>query len=293
MSNFSFNCPYCAPAETLISVTCPAGVSEIEWRRHWKSVELRPTCSCCGCVIRVACDGQPAETGGCVNITNISPPRIDSLSVVSGARTGGEALYVYGSALDVGSLVIKFDGVPVRAVTNRSATQARIVTPIGRYYFQNAVNLHKITLNSKAGAFSLNDIVWFDNRSSGVIRHIEASTLWIHLLALTSPASAIAGQVVHAPHGSGRVESVVAASFLPGESVRGLTSGSRGAIIEPLGVTAPSAHFVADEIIRGDASGSCAVLGTPAHSGRVSVTVENEYGLRSVGGTLVGGFTYL
>lgn len=294
MSSFSFNCPCCPPGTLLLAVTCPEGVSEPEWRSNWKHVVLRPTCAHCGAVIRVACDGVPVESGGCVSATNVSAPRIDALSVASGPRTGGNSLYVFGSALDVGNLIVKFDGVTAQAVTNRSASQARVVAPIGRYYFTGAASLRRIRLNNANGIISAGDLVRFTNGSTGIVRHADdLSSLWVEFTSLVGPSSGLVNQTLGAPKGAGVVAGATAPDFIPGEGITGLSSGARGTCIKPFGVSAPSTAFVANEIVRGEASGTCARLGATPYSGRVNVTVENEYGQRQIGGTLVGGYTYL
>jgi hypothetical protein len=293
MSSFSFDCPYCQPTETLISVTCPNGVPEIEWRRHWKSVVLQPTCPC-GAVIRIASDDVPVESGGSVSATNISSPRIDSLTVTSGSRTGGEALYILGEALDVGNLVVKFGGRPAQAVTNRTATQARVVTPVGVFALPGAAMLHRVRLTNLTGTMSVGSTLNFTDGSRATIRHVDGPTAyWVRFTVLKTSLAVLAGQVASGPTGSGPVAEVTAPSLIPGEGLTGMTSGARGAYVAPFSINAPSGVFAASEVVRGDASGSCALLGSPAISGLVDVTVENEYGRRHTGGTLVGGFTYL
>jgi hypothetical protein len=238
-------------------------------------------------------DGIAAEDGGLVSYRNVSTPRIDSVSVASGTRSGGEALYIFGSALDVGALVVRFGGVPVQAVTNRTTTQARVVTPIGRFVFQAMRPLYRLRLTNTVGTITVGQTIRTTNGSLATVRFFEGPTSFqVQFTSLTGTATALAGQVASTPTGSGPIATVTTSPLITGEGLTGLQSGARGAFIAPSAVIAPVGNFLANETVRGDASGSCAALGTPAVSGLVDVTVENEYGRRHTGGTLVGGFTY-
>lgn len=135
MSGFSIMCHSCGPAP-LFQAEPSEDQDVMEFRKAWKSISAQFACvSChdCGARFQIEDDGVEADQGGFVNIKNVSQPGIDYLTIASGSRTGGEALYIMGSSLDVGTLVVKFNGTPVQAITNRTATQARIVTPVGQF----------------------------------------------------------------------------------------------------------------------------------------------------------------
>jgi hypothetical protein len=202
----------------------------VEWRKAWKAAQSQfgdVYCSHCESRFNIEDDGLDASLGGAVRQVNVSPPGITGMTFGSGSRTGGEALYINGSALDVGTLSVKFGGKLVQQVTNRTGTQARVVTPVGQYTF--------------------------------------------NVLETITPG------------------------FVVGEGVTGLTSGARGAIksLSPFVVDAPTRAFVANEEVVGTASGASLRLKAIPYSGAVDVTVENEYGQRVSGGTLVNGFSYL
>ncbi len=62
-----------------------------------------------------------------------------------------------------------------------------------------------------------------------------------------------------------------------------------------LKVASPSGSFAAGEIVRGTSSGASDKLTTVApFSGSVDITVENSFGQRGDGGSVIaGGFTYV
>lgn len=231
MSELKIDCAYCPPDTTLLASSPGFQQDEMEWRKAWKraaqnSEYMHIECSGCGATFALADDGTAPEQDGLVTRENVSMPRIDSLTIGSGSRTGGEALYIMGSALDVGSLVVKFNGTPVQQVTNRTATQARVVTPVGQY-----------TLN---------------------------------------------------------VDQIITGTFIVGEEVRGQSSGCRAVVksLSPFVVSAPTQALSPFEEVHGVSSTAQLRLQANPYSGAVDVTVENEYGKRLVGGTLVGGFIY-
>jgi len=129
--SFSIDCAYCpSPGNMLMSFAPGAGQDQATFDAAWKQAASDYTVECPGCGAQFGLENNP---GGSVQRMNMSKPRIDSLTLGSGARTGGEALYIIGSALDVGALVVKFGGKPALEITNRTATQARVVTPVGQY----------------------------------------------------------------------------------------------------------------------------------------------------------------
>lgn len=298
-TTLTIECCYCDHEAPLFSSAPSLGQTTEAWRRSWKQIAQRQpgyvvACADCGGAFSIVDDGIPLESGGFVSSQSVSTPRIDTLSLTSGVRPGGEALYIFGSALDVGNLVVKFGGRTAQAVTNRTGTQARVVTPIGVFSLPGAAMLHRVRLANLAGTLSVGTTLMFTDGSRATIRRVDSPTVyWVRFSVLKNSLAALTGQVASGSGGSGPVAEVTAASLIPGEGLTGMTSGARGALITPFRVSAPSGEFAAGEVVRGDASGACALLGSPAVSGLVDVTVENEYGRRHTGGTLVGGFTYL
>lgn len=131
----TLNCHHCNC--TFVSATPAKGQSLEDFLTNWKAVarinEDVYHCVPCGGRFRVEDDGVDVSLGGSVKLVNVSAPRLDSLSITGGARTGGEALYVLGAALDLDGLVVKFGGKPVQSISNQAHDRARIVTPIGQY----------------------------------------------------------------------------------------------------------------------------------------------------------------
>jgi len=132
MAKFTVDCEYCAPPNNVLFVAeSSPGADEEAFRAAWKAAAPSyESIGCGGCGSQYMLEDDP---GGSVQQKNMSRPRIDYMSIVSGSRTGGEAIYIHGSALDIGDIVVKFGGNPALAVTNRTSSQARVVTPRGQY----------------------------------------------------------------------------------------------------------------------------------------------------------------
>ena len=229
-------CGYCEGGKLLLRFERPSNQTEDQFRAAWKvAVTSGPNggttyesidCGSCGAAYQIVDDGVPYEEGGFVEQKNVSKPGIDLVTISAGPATGGNMLYIEGSALEHGNLVVKFGGKPSVYVVDRSVTRAAVKVPPGQYRLNVA------------------------ERISG--------------------------------------------AFIVGEEVRGATSGARGVVkdADRFIIENPNKPFVADEVDEGLASGAQVKLGSPPYSGAVTVSVENEYGQRAVGGAIVDGYTY-
>jgi len=132
MAGFEISCVYCSPPNNMLMSFAPGKDQDPEeFDAAWKAASSQfSNIECSQCGSQYVLEDDP---GGSVQQKNMSKPKIDTLIIGSGARTGGEALYIMGTALDIGDLVVKFGGNPVLEVTNRTSTQARVVTPRGQY----------------------------------------------------------------------------------------------------------------------------------------------------------------
>jgi hypothetical protein len=299
VSGFKVECVYCSPTQELFSPTPGEGQDPIEWARTWKAAAPSYSvfsCAGCGGSFGIEDDGVDADLGGIVQQTNVSRPRLDSLSVTTGPRGGGNALFISGIALDVGTLVVKFDGKSA-AVDSVTSTSARVVVPVGVYRLHVAEHLHTLTLTINSGSLAVDEAVTTAAGSTGIVRHISGATYMIVFQTLVETLSEMVGTVLTGGVGGGvaTVDAADLVTFVSNEQVFGLTSGSfgtaRGGL--PLIADAPTNAFAPNELVKGSVSGAMVkLLGSPANSGAVDVVVENENGQRSVGGTLVRGYTY-
>jgi len=132
MAGFEISCVYCSPPNNMLMSFAPSKDQDPEeFNTAWKAAATNySNIECAQCGSQYMLEDDPV---GSVQRKNMSKPKLDSLTIGSGARTGGDALYIMGSALNVGTLVVKFGGKPALEITNRTATQARVVTPIGQY----------------------------------------------------------------------------------------------------------------------------------------------------------------
>jgi hypothetical protein len=295
MADFSIDCAYCPPPNMLMAFAPASGQEPEAFDAAWKQVADTYMIACPDCGSQYGLEDDPT---GSVQRNNMSTPKIDSLNVGSGARTGGEALIIFGTALEVGDLVVKFGGKPAQAVTDRTATQARVVTPVGQYTLDVTYHLYKYTFASISGTFNAGDTITTTKGSSGKLHVVSGNDYWIGWTSLIGESpDAMVGEVFSSS-GGGATQSVassVAVDFIVGEGVRGVTSGAQGGAktISPFVVDAPTASFADGELVIGTASGAYLYVSAPAYSGYVDVTVENEYGQRADGGAVVDGFAYL
>jgi len=293
-------CTQCEPPVSIMEFAPGPNQTDEMFAAAWKAnaaTFANITCPCCGGQFRLEDDGVDVGSGGFVLVKNVSKPRINSLSLTTGARTGGEALYINGSSLDIGALAVKFNGKPALAITNRTATRARVVTPIGEYKLLIEERLAHHELRSITGTFLVGDTVSTAARLLGVLRDIEGASYLIGWRNLTTTAKSLVGtRVESSSGGSAIIATGSLPSFIDGEALVGQRSGARAVArnVDSLVAAAPSAAFVSGEIVRGGASGACVLLsGLAPYTGVVDVSVENEYGQRVVGGVVKNGFTYL
>lgn len=301
MSELSVSCEYCVDHPALLHATAPETVAVIKWRKAWKrAAGLHKSIACCHCgaCFSLVDDGVAAEEGGLVACLNVSAPRIDSINIATGPRTGGNVAYITGQALDIGTtLVVKFGGKAATVVDQRTTTTARVVVPPATYTLNVASTSTLLVVTRISGTFQANEAFISPAGSTGVIWKVEGNKHWVQIDYHAPEDVALVGMgMTGGTSGAiGTVASLTTTMFLPGENIIGLTSAAQSVIRtrNPLVVDAPSSGFAPSEYVRGSASDTLARLtGSPAYSGLVDVTVENEYGQRKTGGALSGAYTY-
>jgi len=131
----SLNCNHC---DCCFLSASPSKDQPLEaFLASWKSSVVNNDdvyhCVTCGGRFRVEDDGVDVSLGGSVVLVDVSSPGIESLTLMSGPRTGGYALYIFGRSLDIGDLIVKFGGKPCSIVDHREYDRARVVLPQGQY----------------------------------------------------------------------------------------------------------------------------------------------------------------
>lgn len=307
MPEFTIDCTYCVGTPTLLSASLASEQDPTAWGENWKATltagpgggpQVRGVeCPECGAEFGMEDDGIPADQGGTIQQTNISRPTLASLNAVTGPRTGGNALVITGSRLELGTLIVRFDGKPALTVDQRTLTTARVVVPQGCYRLNVEEHLHVLTLTITSGALIVNEAVTTDGGSVGVIRHIDGSTYKVIFQTLVETPAAMVGTrlVGGGTGGTADIDEADLPVFTDGEQVFGLSSGAygsaRGGTL--LIVDNPTTSYSSDELVQGESSGAMVRLtGNSPYSGLVDVSVENEHGQRVVNGTLIGAYTY-
>jgi hypothetical protein len=229
-------------------------------------------------------------------LDDVSAPRIDSINVSAGPITGGTVVFIQGTALDVGALVVKFGGLSAPTVDQRTATSARVVTPNATLRLNVVETCARLTLAPMLGLLSEGESFTANDGSTGTIV-LTTSTHYVATFAtLVDGLAALVGTNIVGS--SGAIATVTAAnapSLTPGEAINGSTSATVATVATTgsLSVTSPTGGFAPGELIIGSASGAVLKLDPVApYTGEVDVSVENEYGRRQTGSTLVGAFTY-
>jgi len=291
----SLDCPYCAT--NFLTATPAEDQDEATFRAEWKAATAAsPVCTCVNCsgAFQIMDDGDP---DGSVELGNVSTPTITSLNVTTGVREGGNALIITGHALDAGTLVVKFADEPSVLVDNRTVTTARVIVPRATYALNVEEQCHKLTLSIVSGSIAVDEAVTSDAGSSGVVRLIEGDTYWIAFGSLAEELDDMVGTnlIGGTSGGAASVDTITAVDFQAGEVVTAQTSGAFAVVRDPLPlvVKEPTAGFAPGELVRGDVSDALVKLtSSPAYSGLVDVTVENEHGQRVTGGSLPDSYTY-
>jgi hypothetical protein len=326
MTEFTIDCGYCPSAEIIFKAALPAEADELTWRKMWKATTTagpgdtplyKVGCADCGAYFQIEDDGIPVSSGGFVRSKNVTQPKITGINLASGPREGGNILVITGDALEHGTLVVSFDGKPSPLVDQRTRKNARVVLPFGSYRLNVHETLHTLTLSIISGSLGIDEAITTSNGSTGVIRHINGNVYTVVFQALVeelghafkqppkkakNPAherAQLTGSTLVGGVGGGTaiITNADLLTFIDGELVTGLTTRAtglaRGSNSDVLIVDSPTASFGPDELVKGSTSGAMVRLsGSPAYSGKVDVTVENEYGQRLAGGTLSGAYTY-
>lgn len=298
--SFSVDCVYCSPPNnTLMAFQRHGEQKQSEFDAAWKSAAAlfgNVECPSCGSQYRLADDPF-----GSVKPVNTSRPKILSLNVTTGMRTGGNVLYISGVALEVGTLTVRFGGIAAPVVDERTATSARVVVPRGCYHLNVAELLSRLVVSVSGGVFQADETVIAQDGSTGVLRHISGTVYMVYMATIVTSLNGLIGRTLSGAT-SGATGTITAAStpvFAAGEVGRGITSYANGLMrssaedpYNPI-VDQPTDAFVPAELVEGLTTGAMVKLtGSPAYSGLVDVVVENEYGCRAAGEVLVGAYTY-
>lgn len=297
---FTIDCFYCSPTNTLFRAALPLDADVVAWRRAWKAAAGQVSsleCSGCGGQFAFEDDGVAADEGGLVVRRNISSPKITGLNTSSGPRTGGTALFLAGDALDIGSLSVLVGGKPVTLIDQRTQTSARVLTPPATYELLYSTSADRFTTTPVLGNLQAWEAVISPSGSTGTVWLISGSTHWIYFDYVAPEDGDLVGIGLTGSTSGGivTVSAVDYPTFLPGETAFGLTSVAQGTVrtAGPLLIDSPTAAFVVNELVKGGTSGALVKLNSDqAYSGTVDVVVENEHGRRKVGGALTGAYTY-
>ena len=183
---FTIDCAYCE--DPLMVVT---GASAQAWKRDAAAGGHAISCPACGSDYVTIDDGVDVGAGGGIMTSNVSAPRIDKLDQTSGPATGGYVIVIRGSALDIGTLVVKFGGDLALNINIRTKTAARVTLPPGQYKLD-------VAEVSTPGFIVGEEVYGADSNARGAVKSIKPF-------------------VVKAP----------TAHFAPNEEVVGTASGSR------------------------------------------------------------------
>lgn len=291
------DCQYCEPTKTLMRAAPGKLQNANKWLAAWKrSLTAAPggtpifSSIDCECGARFSL--QDGENGGPPTRKNISPPKILAVAPSNCRFAGGKAVRILGVGLDVGNLVVKFGGT-VAEVVNRSATTAVVTAPKGKLsLFVAEGPLARLTISQPNGAFILDEAISLGKSGVGRIRKVDGELLYV-----TVQSGELAARLNIVGSASGAAASVInhhIPVFQDGELVIGDSTGASGFIFDQRTVVEPTGPFAPNELVIGQTSGAIVKLSpSPAFDSLVSVTVENDYGMRADGSScLQRCFTY-
>ena len=160
--------------------------------------------------------------------------------------------------------------------------------------------MDRTVLSGVSGTFIIDESVTFGSTgATGTLRRINGSSYYISIPALPEGVTRdnLAGEVLMGgvSAATGTVTSTTIVEFIIGEAVVGSLTSAAAVVHQqsPLVADNPTGAFGPNELGVGQVSGATAKLGgSPAYSGLVVITVENEFGRRNIGDSLVKAFTY-
>lgn len=256
------------------------------------NVILTTECGACGC--RAA----PVDNVTDIGLVDVSQPAVHSISPSSDVLGGGAAITLTGHRLDLGSLVVKFDGVPGVNLRSRTETSAVVDAPAGYIKLvEIGDRQRKLEFSGASGAFQVGETLTGQLRG-GTLR--VAAYDVDHVMV-----EEIRGQIDLGEQFTGDLSGELATAgtyhpdFQVGETVQGETSNATAVVRASssypdklIKVDTFNGQFQADEWVVGLTSQARVQLSSTPQDGSVLVTVENENGSRSIGGKLYSGFTY-
>ena len=252
----------------------------------------RMTCGSCGCAM------EPVDNTTDIGFSDVSAPRVDGVNPTSDQIVGGAAVTLSGHRLDLGSLVIKFNGTPGTSLRNRTDASATVDAPAGHIRLDEiGERQRKLDYSTASGTLQVGDeLLGLSRGGKLLVKVVDPS----YVLVETVRGQIDAGeQFTATPSGVTATAGTYHPEFQVGETVRGETSNATAVLRilqgEPdqlLKVDTFNGQFVADEWVEGLTSGARVQLSSSPQDGSVVITVENENGSRSVGGALYGVFSY-
>lgn len=250
------------------------------------------SCGSCGC------QATPVDNGDSIGLVDISKPRVDSLSPNNDVLAGGAAVTISGHRLDLGTLVVKFDGTAGTNLRSRTETSAIVDAPAGTIKLVEInERQRKLEFSGASGGFQVGEIITGQLRG-GQLRVTAYDPAYLMVESVRGQID-LGEQFTGANSGSLATAGTYHPDFQVGETVQGETSNATAVlqvatdgITKLLRANGFVGQFQADEWIVGLTSGARVQLSSVPQDGSVLVTVENENGVRGVGGKLYGGFTY-
>ena len=297
MPEISLSCACGNCTQAFLEIDPKGGVSGEALRAHYKTRTMRIHCVACGCYFETVDDAVDVSAGGSIMLQSMAKPQVDSINIDTGIRSGGQAVFIAGHALDVGDLIVKFGGTAALAVDQRTADSARVITPPATYSLKTVRQGHRLEITPTHSTFQLNEAVTTTAGSSGTVVRISGNTFWVIFDSLVETLEDMTGTnlVGNTTSAVASIDAVTLPEFQPGETVSGETTAAMSTFRSLRGmiVDAPTAAFAPNELIFGAVSGALARLSPNVpYNGAVDITVENEYGQRRDGGTLSGAFAY-
>ena len=285
--NYTHTCGRCAA--TLFVVT---NASAQAWKADAAQGGHRATCGC-GCTFTTEDDGNPS---GGVQAKDVSAPEIVSLDVATGPIAGGTTVQLTGDAFQVpgATPVVKFGGLTA-APTVLTDTTLDAVTPAGKARLLIDKMFARVEHGAVTGGpYQVAEIIT-GGTSGETATVVEVGADYVLVDALSGPLTASETLTGGTSSATSAFSAIGASSFSDGETLTGATSSATATLLSVSGlwIQGPSGPFTAGEEVSGGTSGARAQLADPTwYDGAVDVTVENENGQRTSGGTLAAGFEF-
>lgn len=118
---------------------CPGVLMDVKnadleaWRKVANAGQIAGLqCATCGC------PHDLADGGTSILTTQVAKPKINLLSVSGGPAAGGTPVTIAGHALAIGTLVVRFGGIPALNMRARSSASVTVDSPPGKFHLMTA-----------------------------------------------------------------------------------------------------------------------------------------------------------